>query len=90
MKNLKLRLICISSIILFASQISAQENNPSSSDGDGNKDPDSCSPFPFCVHDSSMTTDENDEESGWYLLWEKLTKDVKETVDSLTLPTQPE
>ena len=88
MKKLILKSLFVSLSLLFASQISAQENELTNVEGPTEA---SCDPFPKCI-DDAVTTDtvNREEESQWSLLWDKLTKEMKEAVSSMPAPTQPE
>lgn len=88
MKNLTLKSLFVFLFSLFASQVSAQESDSTEVEGPVEV---SCNPFPRCdgVNGSAETAND-EEESQWSLLWEKLTKEMKEAVSSLPAPTQPE
>ncbi|MEP1960486.1 MAG: hypothetical protein ABJI92_10470 [Kangiellaceae bacterium] len=88
MKNINLKPVVISFFLLFTVQISAQESDRTNTEESG--DPESCNPFPDCVEDYFVTSEEAEITSKWSLLWEKISKEMKETVDNLPLPKTPE
>lgn len=88
MKNLTLKSLFVFLVTLFASQVSAQENDPTVVDG---PEETACLPYPMCKGlDHSSETQDAEEKSQLALLWEKLTKEMKEVVDTLPTPRQPE
>jgi hypothetical protein len=88
MKDTILKSLFVSLFLIFASQTSAQESDANVTD---EQDPDWCENFPKCTQSSANTNaDETEAASQWSLLWEKLTKEMKEAVESLPLPPQPE
>lgn len=88
MKNVILKSLSVSFLLLFVSHASAQESDSTVIEGPQEG---ACKNFPRCVGENGSSDTANDEdESQWSLLWEKLTKEMKEAVSSLPAPTQPE
>ena len=88
MKNVILKSLSVSFLLLFNSQTSAQEADSTVIEGPQEG---GCRNFPRCVDESGSSDYTNsEEESQWSLLWEKLTKEMKEAVESLPAPKQPE
>ena len=88
MKNINLKPAVFCFFLLFTVQISAQESERFSNEESG--DPESCVPFPECVDEYFSISEEAELTSKWSLLWEKISKEMKSTVDNLPLPKTPE
>ncbi len=88
MKNVILKSLSVSFLLLCASQTSAQEADSTVIEGPQEG---ACKNFPRCVGENGSSDNANSEEdSQWSLLWEKLTKEMKEAVENIPTPTQPE
>lgn len=88
MNRLILKPFFVSLLLLPASQISAQENESTVVEV---REEAACNPFPKCKWlDGSSETASEEEKSQWLLLWENLTNEMKEALDGLPAPTQPE
>ena len=88
MKKLTPKFLFTTLFLLFTTQASAQEETTSTATEQSEA---GCPRFPKCDGvDGSAGNTSDEEKSQWSLLWEKLNKEMKEVVDSLPSPTQPE
>ncbi len=88
MKNLTLKSLFVFLVTLFTSQVFAQENESPVVDAPEEV---ACIPYPRCKWlDGSSSIADADEKSQLALLWDKLTREMKEVVKNLPSPANPE